>query len=159
MNKHYIRPHDEQLGISAKGLDKLLSGLLVVAVALAAILFAMGASAQAVPGSAALSWTLPTTSVDGVALTGTNALTGIEVYIATSPIADTSSAAPTLTLSGSATSATHTMQVTNGATLYARLKAVNASGKSAFSNQVSKVVQLSTTPGVPTSVTITLQIG
>lgn len=117
------------------------------------------ALAQTVSGTANLSWTLPATSTDGLPLTGNNALTAINVYIATAPIPDNVASAPTLALTGSTTTATHTLQVANGSTLYARVRACNAGGCSVLSNQATKLIQLSTVPGVPTSVTITLTIG
>jgi len=124
------------------------------------------AIAQAVPGTATVGWTLPTVGCtvgaspcDNAPLTGTNALTAVEVYISTSPITDSSTMAPTLTLAAGTTTSTHTLQVTNGATLYARVKAVSGGNKSPFSVQVTKVVSVPVIPGVPTNVTITIQIG
>lgn len=117
------------------------------------------AVAQTVNGSAVLQWTLPTTSTDGVPLTGANALTGVEVHWSTTPIADTDLArAPQVTLPGTASTTTQSIPVTNGSTLYFRVRAVRGTEKSAFSNQASKLIQLSTVPGVPTSLTITLTI-
>jgi predicted phage tail protein len=117
------------------------------------------ASAQTVPGTVVLTWTNPTTSIDGVPLTGANALTGIEVHWSTSPIADTDlSRVAQVTLSGTAQTTTQTIQVTNGQTLYFRVRAVRGAEKSGFSNQASKLVQLSTVPSVPTSLTVTITI-
>lgn len=122
--------------------------------------------AQTVPGSAIYSWTLPTTGCtagitpcDNAPLTGAAALTAVEAYISTSPIPDSSSMAPTLTLGPGATTATYSTTVANGSTLYARFKAVNANGKSGFSAQVSKLIVLPVVPNVPTSVTVTIQVG
>lgn len=133
--------------------------------AIALLLAAGPLFAQTVPGSLRADWTLPTTGCttgvspcDNAPLTGTAALTGVEVYISTSPIPDSSLMAPTLTLPAGATTASHTMQVANGSTLYVRTKAVNGSGKSAFSVQSTKLVQVPVIPGVPTNVTITLTI-
>lgn len=118
-----------------------------------------------IPGAATVSWVLPTAGCtsgvspcDNVPLTGISALTAVEVYISTSPIADTSAMTPTLTLAAGATTTTQTLQVSNGATLYARVKAVTAGGKSAFSTQVTKLVAIPAVPGVPTSVTLTIQL-
>ena len=117
------------------------------------------AMAQTVPGSAQLTWTLPTTSTDGVPLTGANALTGVEVHWATAPIVDTAlTRAPQVTLSGTSTTTTQTIQVANGSTLYFRLRAVRGTEKSAYSNEASKLIQLSTVPGVPSSLTISITI-
>lgn len=132
----------------------------------ALLLVPMLAQAQTVPGTITLRWTNPTTGcVAGsnpcveVALTGPNALTAIEVYLSTAPIPDDSSMQPTLTLGGGATTTTHSLQVANGDTVYARVKARNAHGVSAFSAQVSKVIEVEAVPGVPTEVTLELAIG
>ena len=143
----------------------VLFGLLLSALITLGFLYANAASAQTVPGSLRLGWVLPTTGCttgvtpcDNTPLTGAKVLTGIEVYISTSPIADTSTMAPTLTLAAGATTATHTMTVSNGATLYARVKALNVDGKSPFSPQTTKVIALPVVPGAPSSVTIELTI-
>lgn len=126
-------------------------------VAFAATMFALvgpPAHAQTVPGSAVLTWTNPTGQT----------LTGIEVHWATSPIADeaaceapcTGSRTAQVTLSGTATTTSQTIQVANGSTLYFRVRAVAASGKSAFSNQASKLIAIP--PGAPTSLTVTITI-
>jgi hypothetical protein len=125
----------------------------------------MTASAQTVPGSLTLRWTLPSTgcivgaspAVCGQALTGAHALQAVHVWISTSQIADPPSGAPTLTLAAGATTATHTMQVTNGQTLYARVSA-RASADGVLSNQVTKLISLPVAPGAPTNVTIELVI-
>lgn len=122
-------------------------------------LLAFAAHVQAATGTAEISWRLPTTSIDGVPLTGANALTAVEVYVATSPIADSATLAPVITLGPGVTTTNYTTAVTNGQTLYVRLKAVSGSQKSVFSNQATKLITLSTVPGVPTNVTITLTIG
>jgi hypothetical protein len=131
-----------------------------LAVLLIGMLFlAVGAFAQTVPGSAVLTWTNPTTSTDGLPLTGANALTGIEVHWATAPIADADlTRAPQLTLGGTVATTTQTIQVANGSTLYFRLRAVRGTDKSAYSAQVSKAIVLSTVPGMPTGVTLSLTI-
>lgn len=131
------------------------------------------ADAQTVSGSLRLNWTLPTTGCttgvtpcDNRPLTGAGALDGVLVWISTSPIVPDPlvnnglpTAAPTLTLAGSAATATHTMQVTAGQTLYARIAVRNASSTSALSAQLTKVIDLPIVPGVPTNVTIQLTIG
>ena len=121
--------------------------------------------AQTVPGSATYTWVLPTTgcsvgatTCDNKPLTGNDALTAIEAYISTSPIGDSSNMAPTLTLGASATTATYTTTIANGSTLYARFKAVNSTGRGGFSAQVSKLITLPVLPGIPTNVTVTIQI-
>lgn len=123
------------------------------------------ASAQTVSGSMKLSWTLPTTGCtvgvtpcDNKPLTGADALTAIDVYISTAPIPDSFSGPPTVTLTAGAITTTQTVPATNGGTLYARLKARNASGASPFTAQVSKSIVLPVTPGVPTNITIEITI-
>lgn len=127
----------------------LLIGLLVGLLCLAAGL----AHAQTVAAGATLQWTNPTT-------TPGNALTAIEVHWSTAPIADADlTRAPQATLTGSPATSTHTISVTNGQTLYFRLRAVNATGKSAYSNQASKLVDVAMPPGVPSSLTVTIVVG
>jgi len=136
-------------------------------VATALCLFAGVAPAQTVPGSLTVRWTLPTTGcLVGVTppvcdqpLTGNAALQAVHVWISTSPIPDAPTGAATLTLGAGATTASHTMQVANGATLYARVSARNPAGDSPLSAQVTKVVAIPVRPGVPTTVTIELTIG
>ena len=124
------------------------------------------AQAQTVPGKADLSWdavttgcTLGITPCNNVPLTAAEVVTGYEIYASTSPIPDTSTAAPIATVTGSVVTFAYTTTVTNGQTLYFRLKAVNVVGKGGFSNQATKLISLQVLPNVPTSVTITLTIG
>ena len=124
------------------------------------------AEAQTVPGTLRISWTLPTQGCNVTVsppicgpLTGSAALTAINVYVSDAPIPDDYAGAPTITLTGDATAATHTMQVPNGSTLYVRVRAVNEAGASAMSNQASKLISVELLPGVPTEVTIELEIG
>lgn len=137
----------------------------VVAVGLC-LLIAGVSFAQTVPGSLTLRWTLPTTGCtvgvtpcDNRPLTGTDAIQGVSVWIGTSPILAQPTGAPTLTLPAGATTATHTLQVTNGQTLYARVSARTGTSNGVLSNQVSKLIALPVQPGAPTSVTIELTIG
>lgn len=123
------------------------------------------ANAQTVPGTVNLSWTLPTTGCtpgvspcDNKPLTGVDALTGVDVYIATATIPTNTTMLPTLQLGATATQTTHTMQVTNGGSLFIRLKVRTARVVSGFTNEVTKVIEVPVTPGVPTNVTITLTI-
>lgn len=133
---------------------------------LAAVMLTLFAtSAPAATGSVDLAWQLPdfacTVGVvpcDNLPLTGINALTGVEVYLSTSPIADDSTASPTVSLTADQTTATATLGVNNGDTIYARIKVRNQFGPSDFSAQVSKPVMIATKPGVPTNVTITITI-
>lgn len=121
------------------------------------------AHAQSVPASAAMTWALPldgctvgVATCDHASLSG-HPITGIEVFISTSPIPDNPTAAATIKLSSTSTTASYTTTVANGSTLYARVRAVGdtAGGLSA---QASKLISLNVAPGVPTSVTFTIQI-
>lgn len=116
------------------------------------------AFAQNVSGVVSVSWTNPTTANDGTALTGTQALTKLQVFAASAPIADASTMTPTLELGPTATTGTVTMTVPNRSTLYLRVKACNAIGCGGFSNQTTKPVNVDQPPGVPTSVTFTITI-
>lgn len=141
--------------------------LVSAALALAAVLVSAAAPAQTVtvPATLNVSWTLPTqacvnapTCSQNVPLTGAYALTGIELYVSTSSIADDSTMAASAVFGASSTTATYNATVNNGQTLYVRVKAVNAFGKSPFSSEVSKLITVPARPGVPTSVTVTLTI-
>jgi len=122
---------------------------------LLALLLLLPMAAQA--ATINIGWNLPTTATDGTALTGAQALTSIQVFVSTSPITDANAVTPTVTLSGTAVTATQTIATTVGQTLYTRVKACNSQGCSALSNQASRVVPGSV-PGVPTSVVIEISI-
>jgi predicted phage tail protein len=147
--------------------ERTMKRILTGAVALFGLcIVASFAMAQTVPGKADLSWpavtmgcTIGVTPCDNAPLSGASAITGYEIYVSTSAIPDSSTAAPVATVTGSAVTFAYTTTVTNGQTLYFRVKAVNAFGKSAFSVQESKLIVVPVLPGVPTSVTITLTIG
>lgn len=126
-----------------------------------------------IPARADLSWTLPTetecldpaatnpTTCAKLPLTAGLALTGIAVFVSTSPIADDNSTlAPVAVLAGNAASAVYNATVPAGATLYFRVKARNAFALSKFSPQVSKLVEVpNVAPGAPTNVTVEFKIG
>lgn len=107
--------------------------------------------------SITVNWTLPVTAVDGTPLTGAQVLTSVQVFLATAPIADGSTAAPTVTLTPTTLTTTQTITVAAGGTIYVRVKACNSAGCGVFSNQATKAIPVSV-PGVPTSVTITLNL-
>lgn len=115
------------------------------------------AQTQNISAEARLSWVLPTTATDGTPLTGANALTKLQVFAATAPIADTSAAAPTAELSGTATTWTYTTTVPNGSTLYFRVKACNAAACGPFSNEANKLVKI-VIPGAATGLTVTVTV-
>lgn len=126
-----------------------------------------------IPARADLSWTLPTDTecLDPAAtdpatcaklpLTAGLALTGIAVFVDTSPIADDNiTLAPVAVLAGNASSAVYNATVPAGATLYFRVKARNAFALSKFSAQASKVVEVpNVAPGAPTNVAVEFKIG
>jgi hypothetical protein len=135
----------------------------------AALLIALtpAAFAQTVTGTGKYSWELPrTTNCAGAIgfclpapLTGEWAITGVEGFISTSPIPDSPSGPPTLTLTANATTATYEGQVPNGSTLYARFRVVTAKGKGPLSAEVTKVIQVDAgQPGEITNVTVTFTI-
>lgn len=135
-------------------------------------LFAViGATAQAqtppnVPGVLNVSWTLPTetgclqpapATCVRLPLTGPYALTGVYLYVSTSPIPDNSTLEP-VSSSGTVTTMTYNQTVPNGSTLYVRVKATNAFGNSVFSNQSSKLILVEAPPGAPTNVTVNFTV-
>lgn len=131
---------------------------LVAWISVLAILVWEHAQAQTVPGTATLSWELPTTSVEGLPLTGPHALTAVHVHLSTQPIPADYDGEPTLTLPGSSSGAVYTMQVPNGSRLFARVRACNKGACSAWSEQASKWIEVDTTPDVPAGVTIEIAV-
>ncbi len=121
---------------------------------LAVFLFPLSALAA----TATVSWTAPTTAVDGTALTSAQAITSYQVWVATATISATTTAAPTATITGTATSTTQTITAAPGALIYARVKACNSAGCSDMSTEVSKAIPVNV-PNPPTNLTITLVIG
>jgi hypothetical protein len=113
--------------------------------------------ALASAASITVNWTAPTTAIDGSALTGPQALTSYQVWVSTSTIPTSTTAPATATLTGSVTTTTQTITAAPGATLYVRLKACNSGGCSDFSAEASKVLPVSA-PGVPTTITITVNV-
>ncbi len=108
--------------------------------------------------TATINWSAPSTASDGSALTGAQALTSYQVWLSTSSISTTTTAPATVTITGTATTTTQTITASPGQTIYARVKACNAAGCSDFSAEASKALPVSA-PGVPTSVTVTIQVG
>lgn len=137
---------------------KLLRLFVMTLAAAAAAVVPAVAQTVNVPATLRVSWLLPTTTDSGLPLTGSLALTGLEVYISTSPIANDTSAAPTLVLGGSATTTTQTLTVPNGSTVYVRVRAVRNAEKSPLSAQATAPVNVSTQPNAPTSVEVQLTI-
>lgn len=121
-------------------------------------LIALLVPALASAATVTVNWTAPTTAVDGSALSGVQAITSYQVWISTATIPTTTTTQPTATVTGTGTSVTQNISVSPGGTLFARVKACNSAGCSDFSAESSKAVPVNA-PGVPTSVTITLQVG
>jgi hypothetical protein len=107
-------------------------------------------------------WTNPTTDTNGQALTGANAIQKIQVFVASSPILDASTIAPFAELIVGQAPAPGTSLIYHasaGSTVYARVKACNATGCSVFSNQASKVVPFpAAVPNAPTNVDIVILV-
>lgn len=123
------------------------------ALILLALLCVLPAFAHA--ATATISWTAPTTAVDGSALTGQQAITSYQVWVSTSTIPTNTTATATATLTATQTTTTQTVAATPGSSIYARVKACNAAGCSDFTNEAKTTLPVSV-PGVPTSVTITI---
>lgn len=119
------------------------------------LMMALAGSASA--ASLTVSWVLPTTGAGNVPLTGSNAITNVQVFVSTSPIPNNSAGAPLVVLSATSTTTTQTVTASPGQTLYARIKVCNQWGCSAYSAEASKVVP-GPTPNIPTDVTITITI-
>lgn len=114
------------------------------------------AQAQTAQRTVNISWTLPTSAADGTPLTGTQALTKVQVFLSTASIPDTTTMVPTAELtSGSATTTVQNFSVPVGGTLYARIKTCNVQGCSPLSTEATKPFPPAV-PGVPTNVQITV---
>lgn len=81
-----------------------------------------------------LTWTAPTTTMDGSPLTNPNSISGYKVYYGTSPGNYTSSA-----VVGNVTTYTVT-GLSGGTTYYFAVTASNASGESGYSNEVNRAI-------------------
>lgn len=130
---------------------------LALAIALLALCVMGIANAQTASRSLTLTWTLPNTATDGSTLTGPQALTKVQVFLSTTTIPDTSTAAPTVELAAGAVTTTQSFTVPVGGSLFARLKACNSAGCSVFSGEVSKNFP-ATVPMPPTNLTVTVNI-
>src|SRR5690606_32591165 len=137
-------------------LARLFAYLAIVGL-LAFLAMVQTANAQTVTAEADVSWTLPTTDTLGGPLTGSNALTKVQLYVSTSPIADDTTMTP-IELAPGATTYTYEQAVPNGSTLYFRLRACNqtCSGLSEDTPESRKEIRVSV-PNVPTGVTVTLR--
>lgn len=143
-----------------KHFDK--TGLVALVATLALASVAMAATAPV-----AINYTLPVTGCtvvngspvvpcDNVPLTGANALTGLDVFISTAPIADNSTMAPTVSIAAVAQTYSSTFQAGDGDTLYIRLKAKTAGASSGFSNVATKTIAVKVVPNSPVIISITV---
>lgn len=123
----------------------------LIPLALTSVVFAQ------ISASVNISWTAPTTAVDGSTLTGSEAVTGYNIYADTVAVPDAPTAAPVAAIKGTSTSTIASFTVANNATLHVRAQACNVSGCGALSPEVTKTITVPV-PGVPTSVTVAIQI-
>lgn len=145
-------------------MKRFLSLAAAAVVALAAV-----SPAHAVSAPLTVTYTLPTTACtiindvqvnpcDNVPLTGANALTAVELMISTSPIAGTYDGPVTLSVTAASGQVNTSFTANSGDTIYVRVRARNQYRASAWSNEATKLVEVETVPGIPTNVTITLNI-
>jgi hypothetical protein len=104
-----------------------------------------------------VNWSAPTAAADNTPLTGPQAVTSYQVWVSPSPIAANTTAAPTATVTGSATTTTQTVTAAPGSTIYARVRACNSGGCSPLSSESSKALPVNV-PNPPTNVTITVSV-
>lgn len=135
-----------------------LAAYLAIAGLLGFVAVVQTADAQTVGAEADVTWTLPTTDTLGGPLTGANALTKVQLYVSTSPIADDTTLTP-IDLAPNAATYAYEQAVPNGTTLYFRVRACSqvCSALSADTPQSRKEVRVSL-PNVPTGVTVTLRV-
>lgn len=113
------------------------------------------AQTQTVEAKATLTLFPPTLSTTNTPLTGADAITKTQIWVRTTPIADTD-AAPTAVLPSAATSYVWTGTVPNGSPLYVRYKVCNAAC-SGMSPQVSRTIQVAV-PSIPEGAAITVTV-
>lgn len=137
--------------------------IILLAIVVGMLLWNSAAQAQTVPATATVTWTLPTTSVGGLPLTGNLALTELRLYVSTAPIADTPTGLTPIIVAPGLTEFEYGAPVSNGSRLYFRLAACNGPANArecgALSNQDDKLIEIDTTPGVPVIVTVEIQVG
>lgn len=131
---------------------------LVLAFALITLIFTGLANAQtpSFQKQIKLGWSLPTVYTDGSPLVAAD-ITKIQVFLANAAIADSSTMAPTVELTGSPVNVARTFTAFVGGSVHARLRACTASLCSDFSNAVS-IPTPAVKPGVPTNLTIELVV-
>lgn len=127
---------------------------LLVAAILALAAFA--ANAQTVNADSTISWLAPTTAQDGSPLVGSLAVTSYNVFVSTAAVPDTATT-PTVTLTGAALSYITSIPAKPNDTLHVRVQACNIGGCGPLTPEVTKSISVPT-PGVPTNVTVAIQI-
>lgn len=134
---------------------------LLAAITILALLGAVGTLVYAQTSTptvnATVSWTAPTTDVNGEPLTGAEALTQYEVWISTTNLSSGVTGSPTATVTATSTTVTQAVTASPGQTVYTVVEACNAVGCGAPSTEASAVIP-SGVPSVPTSVTITIAV-
>lgn len=127
------------------------------------ILFSSLALGQTVPATLTLNWTAPTVTDTGLPLTGSLAITQYQLVISTSAIDPNFAGTPTVVVTAPTLTSVQAMNVANGDTLHVRIRACNkpaaALDCSKWTSEGTKLVQVSTTPEVPTNIVIDLKIG
>jgi hypothetical protein len=120
------------------------------------LLLLVASVASAAP-TITVEWTNPTTTVSGGPLTGVDAITKFQLWIANSPILDTDlSAAPTVELNAvSPLQTNYVHAATSGQTVYVRMKVCNSTGCSNPTGQAqAQIPYPPAVPGTPQNVVI-----
>ena len=118
---------------------------------LAFVLFAMCALAHAqnVAVHSVVTWVNPTHDTGGGELTGVNALSHSELFVATAHIPDLPGGAPQANFAATATTGTYDTTVAGGSTIYYRMRSCTAHGCSALTAEVAHLIQGTPQPPLP----------
>lgn len=135
--------------------------VLAMMACVAAFIWLRPAHAGDLNASANLQWTPPACGTDGSTptcypLTGTEALTGFELFSSLAPI--TAATGTPVSIPASARTFVYTARVPNGSTMYFRLRAKNSWGVSALSPEASKLISVSLPPDAPPTLTVTVTV-
>lgn len=125
-------------------------------------LFASIVNAQQIPVDVTANWVNPTVTTTGLALTGTQALTETQVVMSTAVIPDNFSGTPTAVVTPTLSTTLQTLTIANGGTVHVRIRSCNKPTGvldcSTWTAEATKTVSITTTPGMPTSTTITINV-
>lgn len=99
--------------------------------------------------------TVGITPCNNAPLTGTDALTGAEVYLSKSPIPNVAPSPATLVLAAGVYAAQYSMSAENGETIYMRTRVQNSSGFSALGKELTYPVKIGVIPNPPPATTLT----